>query len=164
MLQVACNHFCSVLLFQCRENNFGREMYKLCIFNFLTTFCTAFLLNYPRKWVCLTSTAVSSLSHSCLFSGKVNVSDVTLFEVHRTSANPEIRWREVHSLLQICQICVLTVPPACLTGWCGRSTPRPCWPGCRGNKASWSHLTSWTRSTARRCPGWESTTALCCLW
>ncbi|KAG7485437.1 transmembrane channel 7 [Solea senegalensis] len=35
----------------CRENQFGREVYKLCIFNFLATFCTAFLLNYPRKLV-----------------------------------------------------------------------------------------------------------------
>ncbi|XP_068448566.1 transmembrane channel-like protein 7 [Clinocottus analis] len=35
--------------FHCRENMFGREMYKLCIFNFLATFCNAFLLNYPRK-------------------------------------------------------------------------------------------------------------------
>ncbi|XP_068585178.1 transmembrane channel-like protein 7 [Cebidichthys violaceus] len=35
--------------FHCRENTFGREMYKLCIFNFLATFCNAFLLNYPRK-------------------------------------------------------------------------------------------------------------------
>ncbi|XP_008278488.1 transmembrane channel-like protein 7 [Stegastes partitus] len=35
--------------FQCSENKFGREMYKLCIFNFLATFCNAFLLNYPRK-------------------------------------------------------------------------------------------------------------------
>ncbi|KAM9857212.1 transmembrane channel-like protein 7 [Aulostomus maculatus] len=34
---------------QCRENHFGREMYKLCIFNFLATFCNAFLFNYPRK-------------------------------------------------------------------------------------------------------------------
>ncbi|XP_074485032.1 transmembrane channel-like protein 7 isoform X2 [Sebastes fasciatus] len=34
----------------CRENMFGREMYKLCIFNFLATFCSAFFLNYPRKW------------------------------------------------------------------------------------------------------------------
>lgn len=34
---------------ECRENEIGREMYKLCIFNFLTTFCNAFLLNYPRK-------------------------------------------------------------------------------------------------------------------
>ncbi|RVE75805.1 hypothetical protein OJAV_G00002110 [Oryzias javanicus] len=33
----------------CRENRFGREMYKLCIFTFLATFCNAFLLNYPRK-------------------------------------------------------------------------------------------------------------------
>ncbi|KAG8015164.1 Transmembrane channel-like protein 7 [Nibea albiflora] len=36
---------------QCMENKFGREMYKLCIFNFLATFCNAFLLNYPRKLV-----------------------------------------------------------------------------------------------------------------
>ncbi|XP_040001996.1 transmembrane channel-like protein 7 isoform X2 [Xiphias gladius] len=36
---------------QCSENQFGREMYKLCIFNFLATFCDAFLLNYPRKLV-----------------------------------------------------------------------------------------------------------------
>ncbi|XP_037546161.1 transmembrane channel-like protein 7 [Nematolebias whitei] len=34
---------------QCRENQFGREMYKLCIFNFLATFFSTFLLNYPRK-------------------------------------------------------------------------------------------------------------------
>ncbi|XP_026159193.1 transmembrane channel-like protein 7 [Mastacembelus armatus] len=33
----------------CWENVFGREIYKLCIFNFLATFCNAFLLNYPRK-------------------------------------------------------------------------------------------------------------------
>ncbi|XP_073328630.1 transmembrane channel-like protein 7 [Pagrus major] len=33
----------------CRENKFGREMYKLCNFNFLATFCSAFLLNYPMK-------------------------------------------------------------------------------------------------------------------
>uniref|UniRef100_A0A3Q1ET00 Transmembrane channel-like protein n=1 Tax=Acanthochromis polyacanthus TaxID=80966 RepID=A0A3Q1ET00_9TELE len=35
-------------LCQCRENKFGREMYKLCIFNFLATFSATFLLNYPR--------------------------------------------------------------------------------------------------------------------
>ncbi|XP_069561144.1 transmembrane channel-like protein 7 [Brachyistius frenatus] len=34
---------------QCWENQFGREMYKLCIFNFLTTFCSTFLLDLPRK-------------------------------------------------------------------------------------------------------------------
>ncbi|CAK6973422.1 transmembrane channel-like protein 7 [Scomber scombrus] len=34
---------------KCRENQFGREMYKLCIFNFLITFCNTFFLNYPRK-------------------------------------------------------------------------------------------------------------------
>nr|XP_020451791.1 transmembrane channel-like protein 8 isoform X2 [Monopterus albus] len=34
---------------ECKENQFGREIYKLCIFNFLATFCSAFLLNYPRK-------------------------------------------------------------------------------------------------------------------
>ncbi|XP_062244704.1 transmembrane channel-like protein 7 [Platichthys flesus] len=35
----------------CRENQFGREMYKLCIFNFLATLCNAFLFSYPRKLV-----------------------------------------------------------------------------------------------------------------
>ncbi|XP_037328859.2 transmembrane channel-like protein 7 isoform X1 [Pungitius pungitius] len=35
--------------FRCRENVFGREMYKLCIFNFLATLCSTFLLNYPWK-------------------------------------------------------------------------------------------------------------------
>ncbi|XP_068176898.1 transmembrane channel-like protein 7 isoform X2 [Antennarius striatus] len=34
---------------QCWENMFGREMYKLCIFNFLASFCSAFLFSYPRK-------------------------------------------------------------------------------------------------------------------
>ncbi|XP_020786038.1 transmembrane channel-like protein 7 [Boleophthalmus pectinirostris] len=34
---------------QCWENNNGREMYKLCIFNFLTAFLFAFFINYPRK-------------------------------------------------------------------------------------------------------------------
>ncbi|XP_034043417.1 transmembrane channel-like protein 7 isoform X2 [Thalassophryne amazonica] len=34
---------------QCWENCFGREMYKLCIFNFLASFCNTFLFNYPRK-------------------------------------------------------------------------------------------------------------------
>ncbi|KAM9362620.1 transmembrane channel-like protein 7 [Symphorus nematophorus] len=36
---------------QCMENKFGKEMYKLCIFNFLAIFCNVFLLNYPRKLV-----------------------------------------------------------------------------------------------------------------
>ncbi|XP_076584664.1 transmembrane channel-like protein 7 isoform X2 [Chaetodon auriga] len=36
---------------QCMENKFGREMYKLSIFNFLATFCSVFLVNYPRKLV-----------------------------------------------------------------------------------------------------------------
>ncbi|XP_068607347.1 transmembrane channel-like protein 8 [Brachionichthys hirsutus] len=36
---------------QCWENNFGREMYKLCIFTFLASFCSAFLFSYPRKLV-----------------------------------------------------------------------------------------------------------------
>ncbi|KAM7418724.1 hypothetical protein PAMA_016040 [Pampus argenteus] len=36
---------------QHRENLLGREMYKLCIFNFLITFSTTFLMNYPRKLV-----------------------------------------------------------------------------------------------------------------
>lgn len=33
----------------CWENQYGREMYKLCIFNFLATCSFAFLINYPRK-------------------------------------------------------------------------------------------------------------------
>ncbi|XP_071771429.2 transmembrane channel-like protein 7 [Centroberyx gerrardi] len=33
----------------CWENQFGKEMYKLCIFDFLASFCNTFLLNYPRK-------------------------------------------------------------------------------------------------------------------
>lgn len=41
--------FICVLLFQCRENIFGREMYKLSNFNFLATLCNAFLFSYPRK-------------------------------------------------------------------------------------------------------------------
>ncbi|XP_061536446.1 transmembrane channel-like protein 8 isoform X3 [Phycodurus eques] len=36
---------------QCTENQFGSELYKLCIFNFLATVCNAFLVNYPRKLV-----------------------------------------------------------------------------------------------------------------
>ncbi|XP_076001695.1 transmembrane channel-like protein 7 [Genypterus blacodes] len=34
---------------KCWENHFGKEMYKLCIFNFLAMFCSAFLFEYPRK-------------------------------------------------------------------------------------------------------------------
>ncbi|XP_047434919.1 transmembrane channel-like protein 7 [Mugil cephalus] len=34
---------------RCRENQFGREMYTLTIFNFLETVCNAFLWDYPRK-------------------------------------------------------------------------------------------------------------------
>lgn len=34
---------------QCWQNQYGREMYKLCMFNFLTTFSFAFFINYPRK-------------------------------------------------------------------------------------------------------------------
>ncbi|XP_035993160.1 transmembrane channel-like protein 7 [Fundulus heteroclitus] len=33
----------------CRENQIGREMYKLCIYNFLSIFCNTFFVNYPRK-------------------------------------------------------------------------------------------------------------------
>ncbi|XP_055358665.1 transmembrane channel-like protein 7 isoform X2 [Betta splendens] len=35
----------------CIENVIGRDMYKLCIFNFLMTFCNTFFWNYPRKLV-----------------------------------------------------------------------------------------------------------------
>lgn len=34
---------------RCWENQYGREMYKLCIFNFLATCSFAFFINYPRK-------------------------------------------------------------------------------------------------------------------
>ncbi|XP_056137066.1 transmembrane channel-like protein 7 [Lampris incognitus] len=33
---------------QCWENQFGRAMYKLCIFDFLASLCKTFLLIYPR--------------------------------------------------------------------------------------------------------------------
>uniref|UniRef100_A0A3Q4N9V7 Transmembrane channel-like protein n=1 Tax=Neolamprologus brichardi TaxID=32507 RepID=A0A3Q4N9V7_NEOBR len=33
---------------KCKENQFGREMYKLSIFNFLATFFNVFFFNYPR--------------------------------------------------------------------------------------------------------------------
>lgn len=48
--------FICLHLLQCWENRLGREMYKLCIFNFLASFCNAFLLSYPRKWVFLINT------------------------------------------------------------------------------------------------------------
>lgn len=35
----------------CFENQIGREMYKLSIFNFLITFFNTYFINYPRKWV-----------------------------------------------------------------------------------------------------------------
>ncbi|MED6251447.1 hypothetical protein ATANTOWER_030898 [Ataeniobius toweri] len=41
--------FSENLQHSCRENQLGREMYKLCIFNFLTTFFNTFFMNYPRK-------------------------------------------------------------------------------------------------------------------
>ncbi|XP_053713647.1 transmembrane channel-like protein 7 isoform X1 [Synchiropus splendidus] len=34
---------------QHREDHFGQEMYKLCVFSFLTTVCKAFLLSFPKK-------------------------------------------------------------------------------------------------------------------
>ncbi|KAM9792631.1 transmembrane channel-like protein 7 [Neosynchiropus ocellatus] len=34
---------------QHRENHFGQEMYRLCVFSFLTTICQAFLLSFPQK-------------------------------------------------------------------------------------------------------------------
>ncbi|XP_026214982.1 transmembrane channel-like protein 7 [Anabas testudineus] len=33
----------------CTENEIGRGIYKMCIFNFLMTFCSALFFNYPRK-------------------------------------------------------------------------------------------------------------------
>uniref|UniRef100_A0A3Q1J2W3 Transmembrane channel-like protein n=1 Tax=Anabas testudineus TaxID=64144 RepID=A0A3Q1J2W3_ANATE len=33
------------------DNEIGREIYKMCIFNFLINFCSAIFFNYPRKLV-----------------------------------------------------------------------------------------------------------------
>ncbi|XP_041642293.1 transmembrane channel-like protein 7 [Cheilinus undulatus] len=65
-------------LFQCRKNRFGREMYKLCIFNFLATFCNAFLLNYPRKLVqeCCPSSLLARLMGKQHFLIPFNVLDL----------------------------------------------------------------------------------------
>ena len=52
----------------------------------------------------------------------------------------------------------------CLAGCCRRSIPHPWWPGCLGNSVSWFPLMCWIWSMVRLWPGWESTTALCCLW
>lgn len=67
------------------ENRFGREMYKLCIFNFLATFCNAFLLNYPRKWVWLKSTVAFSFSHHCSLNGKINMFRSFFSRFHNSS-------------------------------------------------------------------------------
>lgn len=56
-----------------------------------------------------------------------------------------------------------TISP-CLSGCCRRGTPHPVWPGCQANNASWFLSTCLIWYTVRPCPGWESTTALCCLW
>ncbi|XP_019744762.1 transmembrane channel-like protein 7 isoform X2 [Hippocampus comes] len=63
---------------QCTENQFGREMYKLCIFNFLATFCSAFLVNYPRKLVHekFRSSLLGRLSRKQHFSVPFNVLDL----------------------------------------------------------------------------------------
>ncbi|KAM4604367.1 transmembrane channel-like protein 7 isoform 1-T1 [Polymixia lowei] len=36
---------------QCWENRFGREIYKLYVFDFLAYVCITLFLNYPRTWV-----------------------------------------------------------------------------------------------------------------
>ncbi|XP_054636142.1 transmembrane channel-like protein 7 isoform X2 [Dunckerocampus dactyliophorus] len=63
---------------QCAENQFGREMYKLCIFNFLATFCNAFLVDYPRKLVRekFPSSLVARLSGKQHFLVPFNVLDL----------------------------------------------------------------------------------------
>lgn len=63
---------------QCRENKFGREMYKLCIFNFIATFCNAFLMNYPRKLLQekYPSSLLARLSGKQLFLIPFNVLDL----------------------------------------------------------------------------------------
>uniref|UniRef100_A0AAZ3R5C0 Transmembrane channel-like protein n=1 Tax=Oncorhynchus tshawytscha TaxID=74940 RepID=A0AAZ3R5C0_ONCTS len=35
---------------ECWENQFGKEMYKLSVFDFLACFCNTFFIAYPRKW------------------------------------------------------------------------------------------------------------------
>ncbi|CAB1344381.1 unnamed protein product, partial [Coregonus sp. 'balchen'] len=35
----------------CWENQFGKEMYKLSVFDFLACFCNTFFIAYPRKWL-----------------------------------------------------------------------------------------------------------------
>uniref|UniRef100_A0A8K9UKS2 Transmembrane channel-like protein n=1 Tax=Oncorhynchus mykiss TaxID=8022 RepID=A0A8K9UKS2_ONCMY len=35
---------------ECWENQFGKEMYKLSVFDFLACFCNTFFIVYPRKW------------------------------------------------------------------------------------------------------------------
>lgn len=36
---------------ECWENQFGKEMYKLAVFDFLACFCNTFFIAYPRKWL-----------------------------------------------------------------------------------------------------------------
>ncbi|XP_064816840.1 transmembrane channel-like protein 7 isoform X2 [Oncorhynchus masou masou] len=36
---------------ECWENQFGKEMYKLSVFDFLACFCNTFFIAYPRKWL-----------------------------------------------------------------------------------------------------------------
>ncbi|XP_045073590.1 transmembrane channel-like protein 7 [Coregonus clupeaformis] len=36
---------------ECWENQFGKEMYKLSVFDFLACFCNTFFIDYPRKWL-----------------------------------------------------------------------------------------------------------------
>ncbi|XP_072318954.1 transmembrane channel-like protein 7 [Eucyclogobius newberryi] len=63
---------------QCWENQNGREMYKLCIFNFLTTFSFAFFINYPRKLIQekFPSSVVARLSGKQQFLIPLNVLDL----------------------------------------------------------------------------------------
>ncbi|CAB1344383.1 unnamed protein product [Coregonus sp. 'balchen'] len=35
----------------CWENQFGKEMYKLSVYDFLACFCNTFFIAYPRKWL-----------------------------------------------------------------------------------------------------------------
>ncbi|XP_069386898.1 transmembrane channel-like protein 7 isoform X2 [Paralichthys olivaceus] len=62
----------------CWENHFGREMYKLSIFNFLATFCNTFLFDYPRKLVQekYPTSLLARLSDKQLFLIPVNVLDL----------------------------------------------------------------------------------------
>lgn len=119
---------CVFLQRQCSENQFGREMYKLCIFNFLATFCDAFLLNYPRKCVCSGSAFSFCLSQRCDLNGKINVCHLFLEQIPQQSGKI-LSYSTFSGFMSFISF-------LCLAGWCRRSTLHPCWPSCWENSVS----------------------------